>query len=433
MFVQIHMLQSIPPGNLNRDDTGQPKKCLFGGVTRGRISSQCMKRSIRHSPEFKEAFGDDLAARTLYLPRMIADALKTGNLGVPDDELDELMAAIAAKFKKERHASDAKDAEEDGEENESSEGSPSTGSDAEKTGQLVFFPQPYARSIAELVVGLRERSPRAYNQFIGRKLNPKITDEEKKKKLLDGEIKQFVKQAFDASKSLTVDIGLFGRMTTSDLVVNVEAACQVAHAIGTHETVIESDYFTAMDDLKATYASTQTERAGAAFLGSGETETFFNSAVYYKYLNLDIDAIRKHLPTLSEKDAAHAAGVLVRAAALANPTGKQNSFAAHGVPELVLVEVSNAKRPISYANAFLQPVEGGPSRNLMTESAKALCGYIDSIAVAFAPADLRRVLLAVSHASVELKSKHRRVDTLDALVESVVALVTGREKAGSNA
>lgn len=140
MFVQIHMLQSIPPGNLNRDDTGQPKKCLFGGVTRGRISSQCMKRSIRHSPEFKEAFGDDLAARTLYLPRMIADALKTGNLGVPDDELDELMAAIAAKFKKERHASDAKDAEEDGEENESSEGSPSTGSDAEKTGQLVFFP-----------------------------------------------------------------------------------------------------------------------------------------------------------------------------------------------------------------------------------------------------------------------------------------------------
>jgi len=436
MFVQIHMLQSMPPGNLNRDETGHPKKCIFGGVTRGRISSQCLKRNIRHSPEFKEAFGDDRATRTLYLPRMIADALTAGNLGVPDDELDELMAAIAAKFKKdkkERLEGDAEDAEEDSEEKESSEGSPSTGSDAEKTGQLVFFPQPYARSIAELVVSLRKRSPRAYNQFIGRKLNPKITDEEKKKKLLDGEIKQFVKQAFDASKSLTVDIGLFGRMTTSDLVVNVEAACQVAHAIGTHETVIESDYFTAMDDLKGTYASTQTERAGAAFLGSGETETFFNSAVYYKYLNLDIDAMRKHLPSLSDEQAARAAGVLVSAAALANPTGKQNSFASHGVPELILVEMSEVKRPISYANAFLQPVEGGTGRNLMTESAKALCGYIDSIAAAFAPADVRRVLLAVSHASVELKSKHRRVDTLDALVESVGALASEREKAGGSA
>ncbi len=55
MFVQVHMLQSMPPGNLNRDDTGQPKKCIFGGVTRGRISSQCLKRNIRRSPQFKRS------------------------------------------------------------------------------------------------------------------------------------------------------------------------------------------------------------------------------------------------------------------------------------------------------------------------------------------------------------------------------------------
>ena len=431
MFIQIHMLQSMPPGNLNRDDTGQPKKCLFGGVTRGRISSQCLKRNIRHSPQFKEAFGDDLAVRTLYLPRMIADALRKGNLGVPNDELDELMGAIAGKFKKDKRASDAEDAEEDGEQQESSEGWLSTGSDAEKTGQLVFFPQPYARCIADLVVHLRTRNPRAYSRFIGRKVRPKPTKEEEK--TLKGEIDRLIQEASNASKSLTIDIGLFGRMTTSDLVVNVEAACQVAHAISTHETLIESDYFTAMDDLKATYASTQAERTGAAFLGSGETETFFNSAVYYKYLNLDIDAMRKHLSLLSVKEAAHAVGVLVSAAALANPTGKQNSFAAHSVPELILVEVSKAKRPISYANAFLQPVEGGMGRNLMTESANALCGYIDSVAAAFAPADVRRRLLAVGPASVQLKSDHGRDDTLDKLIESVVGLITAPEKTGVTA
>ena len=175
------------------------------------------------------------------------------------------------------------------------------------------------------------------------------------------------------------------------------------------------------------YASTQTERTGAALLGSGETETFFHSSVYYQYLNLDTDALREHLPSLSETDAAHVAGVFVSAAAQTTPTGKQNSFAAHSVPEFILVEVTKAKRPISYANAFLQAVEGGPGRNLTTESAKALCGYIDSVAVAFAPPDVRRLLLAVGPASVPLKSDHDSVDTLDKLVESVV------EKVGESA
>ena len=121
------------------------------------------------------------------------------------------------------------------------------------------------------------------------------------------------------------------------------------------------------------------------------------------------------------------AGVLVSAAALATPTGKQNSFASHSIPELILIEVSKRKQPISYANAFLQPVDGGIGRNLMTESAKAFGVYVDSVAAAFAPADTRRVLLAVGPAGVDLKSKVKRVTTLDELVKSVVALVSGSE------
>lgn len=428
MFIQIHMLQSMPPGNLNRDETGQPKKCVFGGVTRGRISSQCLKRNIRRSAQFKEAFGDALANRTQYLPRMVADELrKDQGLVVPKEELNELMLAIAARFKSEKNVSNAEDSEENEMEQESSDRTEPAESDAEKTGQLVFFPQPFGRRIAELTAGFRKDNPKAYARFIGHKVSPKPSKDEEK--ALKAPVENFIKEVFKASESLTVDIALFGRMTTSDLVVNVEAACQVAHAISTHETLIESDYFTAMDERKADYASTQTERAGAAFLGSGETETYFNSAVYYKYLNLDIDAIRKHLPSLSNKDIARVAGVLLSAAALANPTGKQNSFAAHGIPELVLVEVSKAKRPISYANAFLQPVEGGRGRNLMTESAKALCWYLDSVAAAFAPPDVCRLLLAVGPASVEFKTDHENAKTLDDLVESLVTEVKKAEAA----
>lgn len=425
MFVQIHMLQSMPPGNLNRDETGQPKKCLFGGVTRGRISSQCLKRNIRQSTQFKEAFGDSLASRTTYLPQMVADALGEGKLGVPADELNELMLAIAAYFKKEKTAADdSEDSATDGEEKESKASAPVAGGDTGKTGQLVFFPQPYARRVAELIADLRTRNPNAYARFIDRKVTPK--PDKDGEKVLKAAIERFTQDVAEASKKLTVDIGLFGRMTTSNLVINVEAACQVAHAISTHETLIESDFFTAMDDEKAKYAQTQTDLAGAAFVAN---ESYFSSAVYYKYLNLDVDAIRKHLPSMSIKDVAHAAGVLVRAAALATPTGKQNSFASHSFPELVLVEVSKVKRPVSYANAFLQAVEGATGKNLMGESAKALSCYIDSVAAAFAPADVARVRLAVGPAKVPMQSAHKSADTLDQLADSVSSLIEAGVKA----
>jgi CRISPR system Cascade subunit CasC len=154
-----------------------------------------------------------------------------------------------------------------------------------------------------------------------------------------------------------------------------------------------------------------------------------NASVYYKYLNLDLGAFREHLPSLGNQEAARVAGVLVAAAALSNPTGKQNSFAAHGVPEVIVVELSKVKRPISYANAFLQPVEGGLGRNLMTESARALEGYIAGVASAYAPADLHRVLLALEQSPVQIEGA-TPVDSLDQLVETVENLVSNNGKKG---
>jgi len=57
MLYEIHMLKNYPPVNLNRDDSGAPKSCIFGGVARGRVSSQCLKRSWRTSPLLAEAVG----------------------------------------------------------------------------------------------------------------------------------------------------------------------------------------------------------------------------------------------------------------------------------------------------------------------------------------------------------------------------------------
>jgi CRISPR system Cascade subunit CasC len=419
------MLQSMPPGNLNRDNTGQPKKCIFGRVTRARISSQCLKRNIR--TYFKDVFGDDLAVRTRYLPRMVADELRKIEPDIKEDDLDKIKAALAKKFEAENGA--AVEDTGDGSENqdETQAATPPNG-DTDRTGQLVFFPPPFAKDVAKLIATLMRDKPAAYAEWVGAQAK-KLTKEEKKKltkeegeklkkevKKLNDDVENFEHDVTELSKSLTVDIGMFGRMTTSDLVVNVEAACQVAHAISTHEAIIESDYFTAMDDKKT--------GPGAAFMGTGETEIFFDSAVYYKYLNLDVDELKKHL-SWKDDQAARAAGVLLDAAARANPTGKQNSFAAHGAHELILVELSKKKCPISYANAFLKAVEGA---DLMADSAKALGGYVDAVAKAFAPVDTRRLLLAVGPASVDIAGAVR-VDTLHALVDQVAELVKKGEAA----
>ncbi len=248
MFIQIHMLQSMPPGNLNRDDTGQPKKCIFGRVTRARISSQCLKRNIRHSRHFKEAFGDALADRTTYLPRMVADELKKLDSTISDDELQKIKATLASKFKKEKGGRSEEAADEsEGEAGSRSAPAPSDGPD--ETGQLVFFQEPFATEIAKLISDLRSKESSVYSAWSSgkRKKGKKEGKDDEDKKGKD-DIKAFEDEIFKKSQTLTVDIAMFGRMTTSDLVANVEASCQVAHAMSTHEALIESDWFTAMDE-----------------------------------------------------------------------------------------------------------------------------------------------------------------------------------------
>ncbi|NQT88776.1 type I-E CRISPR-associated protein Cas7/Cse4/CasC [bacterium] len=389
MFVQIHLLRSLPPSNVNRDDTGQPKKCLFGGVTRGRISSQCLKRNIRHSQQFSE-YLDGGAIRSRYLPQLLCEALK-GEEGFDETEASVLAAVLAEQFKSDKKAASEAPADE-------------KSADVDKvTKQLVFFTRAFVEDLAKILAGVREKEEVA------------PLNKAKKTKWYKGFFNSRQEEIARASEQLTPDIALFGRMTTSDLLTNVEAACQVAHAISTHETIIESDYFTAMDDLAA--------GPGAAFIGSSDTETFFNASVHYEYLNIDTDSLRdaKHLTeSFTVPDTAELVGTFLDAAARTNPTGKQNAFAAHGVPELILVELSQTKQPISYANAFLQPVTG---ENLMAASADALSEYVASIAKAYAPADTKRFILQVGSATGAALDA-TPCETLDALIDAVKSALT---------
>src|SRR6059058_3994105 len=74
-IIDIYVLQTVPPSNLNRDDTGSPKTAFFGGVRRARVSSQAWKRAAR------KAFADrldpsSLGVRSRRVVEVIADEIR---------------------------------------------------------------------------------------------------------------------------------------------------------------------------------------------------------------------------------------------------------------------------------------------------------------------------------------------------------------------
>ena len=174
-----------------------------------------------------------------------------------------------------------------------------------------------------------------------------------------------------------VDVALFGRMVAEikDGAMGVDAACQVAHAISTNRVAMETDYFTAVEELKDLAKSQGAgQDAGAGMIGTVD----FNSACFYRYANLDLDQLRKNL-----KDGDNRVDkILVRdttkafleAFIHAVPTGKQNSFAAHNPPSLIFALVRSGA-PVSLANAFVKPVSPHGDDSLLDRAIAALDRY----------------------------------------------------------
>src|SRR5271166_825289 len=75
MRVELHLIQNFAPSNLNRDDTGAPKDCEFGGCRRARISSQCVKRAVRRCFNEDNSVNQLLADRSNMHASAIADLL----------------------------------------------------------------------------------------------------------------------------------------------------------------------------------------------------------------------------------------------------------------------------------------------------------------------------------------------------------------------
>ena len=360
MLVQIHMIQNHAPSNLNRDDTGSPKEALFGGVNRARISSQCLKRSIRQSQVFRETMADYLGVRTRRMPLELEALLR--ERGVATDAVEAIMRK-ATIF---------------GSDKESEDGT---------TRQLIFLGEDELVGLAKQLLALYETDPKAFA------------------KMKRDDLEKHIRSVLPRS----VDIALFGRMTTSATFEDVQASAQVAHAISTTRVEHQFDYFTAVDDLK----TDAEEDRGAGMIGDVE----FNSATYYKYFAIDVTSLTENIGG-DEEIARRAVAAFLRAAALATPTGKQNTFAAHNPPDAILVEVSESHVPVNYANAFVDPVRATGGKDVVTTSVERLSDYATDLNRAYGLA--RRSFALTTRRGIAIAGAES-VETLDALADAVTA------------
>ena len=89
LYVDIHVLQTVPPSCVNRDDTGSPKTAVYGGSTRARVSSQAWKHAIRQY--FETIFpAEQLGKRTKHIVELVKEAVCKENPELTSEKAEKM-------------------------------------------------------------------------------------------------------------------------------------------------------------------------------------------------------------------------------------------------------------------------------------------------------------------------------------------------------
>lgn len=331
--IDIHALQTLPPSNINRDDVGAPKQAVFGGVIRQRVSSQAWKRAIRKDFE-RYLDRDQLALRTKRVVDLVAERMieleGSWTLDRAQGAVEGVFAAAKIKLVDPQKTSKSDDDED------------ASSQRGKETGYLFFLSQQQIDRIARSLVDSDGAKPTT------------------------SEAKELLDQAHG------VEIAMFGRMVADAANFNVDAAVQVAHAIGTHESEPEFDYFTAVDDV----VEDAGEETGAGMIGTVQ----MMSSTLYRFASIDLSSLAENLG--GEEPARIAAVAFVRSFVRSLPAGKLNTFANWTLPDLVYVTVRD-DRAVSLVNAFESPVVPSNGMSRREASAIALASEAQGLAKAF--------------------------------------------------
>ncbi|MGV9556235.1 type I-E CRISPR-associated protein Cas7/Cse4/CasC [Streptomyces sp. NPDC003401] len=389
IFLDVHALQTVPPSNINRDDTGAPKTAVYGGVPRARVSSQAWKRATRTYFEDEHLLEPgELGVRTKKVVEVLAERITALDPSLGEEEAlalaDETVRAAGLKTEVPKRKADA--AKETGV------------AAAPEAKYLVFLSARQFDGLARLAV----EGAADITAFLKEKKN-----------------KEKVKEIADSRHS--VDIALFGRMVADAADYSVDAAVQVAHAISVHRVENESDYYTAVDDRNTD------EETGAGMIGTVD----FNSATLYRYAALGVHQLAANLGQGLREDeprtepVRRAVEAFVHGFVASLPTGKINTFGHHTLPDAVVVKLRTT-RPISFVAAFEDPVRGDQGGHVR-DACDRLAAYIPDIERAYGDAESTLTwVLRVGPNTLKLADVGTEADTLGDLVTAVGRAVAER-------
>jgi CRISPR system Cascade subunit CasC len=369
-FVQVHSLIAYSAALLNRDDSGLAKRLPFGGATRTRISSQCLKRHWRVTDDewALSKIGPEMAVRSRKIPEeRILPALEQAGIGTPDTRNATCDALAVALYSK-------------------------TAAKDPSSRQALLIGEP---EIAYLIDKAKAAAGEADAKAATTSIETLFKKEEKKNLSAMLEAKGALNAGLEAA--------LFGRMVTSDPDANTDAAVHVAHAFTVHREEAETDYFTVVDDLETGTG------AGGIF------DTELTTGLFYVYVVVDVSALIANLAddaTLAGKVVEH----LVHLIATVSPGAKRGSTAPYAYADLVFVE-SGTRQPRSLANAFREA-----SRPTVADATAKLAAHLSRIDAMYGAKETRRV--ASLDPQIALPGASAAVP-LDALAEAVAAEVAG--------
>lgn len=311
-YLDLNVLHTLPFSNSNRDDTGLPKTCQYGGVLRGRLSSQSIKRAARYAGAVQSAgFANPTGyTRTRHLLHLVA---AEANASVEDVH----KAFAAAKLIGDKTP---------------------LGKVALKDGGLLSSLAVFTNDEVVEIARLYSSDALSVDAFAS---VLKLSDKR--------------------------DIALWGRFFASADSMTLDGAAQVAHAITTHEVSVENDFFTGMDDASELFS----DHAGAGHPG----DQHFLAGTFYKYANVNIDELVINLAKDSDASDAEirtaalaVVGEFIRSLSLAVPQGKIRATAHATTPSYV--SVTKRAQPVNSAAVFERPIRRGAS--ILSESVARL-------------------------------------------------------------
>lgn len=405
-FLQVHTLTSYPAALLNRDDAGLAKRLPYGGTVRTRISSQSLKRhwrlaqddfALREIPTLSSA---DFAMRSR---RHFSDqiALPLLEEGHAEPDVVEIVGLLSSRVLKGGTEADAGFGDTGETDKRSGKATTNPGSkkggdgpavaasvDRLETNQAFLLTSNEVAFLidqARRILGGDEALRRALDEKPKKgSLTPYQAEARKNLAALGG----------GARVARSLDASLFGRMVTSDVFANTDAAMHVAHAFTVHQQESETDYFTVVDDLKALGGA---EDAGSA----GIFDTELTSGLYYGYVVVDVPLLvanltgvkseRWHEAAIDRELAGKVVEHLLHLIATVSPGAKKGSTAPYAHAQTMLVE-AGTRQPRTLASAFEAAITA-PKGHSMSELAEdALFRRLEAFDRAYGARETRRFL-----------------------------------------